>query len=48
MQTKLGIISIVRNFRITLNETTKLPVEFDPTTFLLYSKEKILLDLKKI
>lgn len=34
MQTKIGLITIIRNFRVSLNEKTKTPIKYDPKSFL--------------
>lgn len=37
LQTKLGLISLLRKFKYTLNEKTKLPVEMDPESIFVLS-----------
>ncbi|XP_044261646.1 cytochrome P450 6A1-like [Tribolium madens] len=47
MQSKLGIASVVKNFRLSVSPITK-PVRLDPNTFLLTTMDKIYFRMEKI
>nr|QBC73130.1 cytochrome P450 mono-oxygenase [Osmia bicornis] len=47
-QTKVGLIAILRNFKVDVCEKTRIPYEFDPAAFLLAPKEGIYLKFTKI
>lgn len=44
MQTKVGLAYILKNFKFTLNEQTKTPLEIDPLQFILTAKNTIYLN----
>lgn len=48
MQTKVGLILLLRNYRITLNDRTELPLILEPSALLMTTKNKIWLDFEKI
>lgn len=48
MQTKIGLIYIVRNFLISLNQKTQLPIEAKTRSIVLTPKQIIWIDLEKI
>ncbi|KAJ8929028.1 hypothetical protein NQ314_018339, partial [Rhamnusium bicolor] len=48
MQTKLGLITLLRNFSITLNKKTKSPLVFSTRGFIISCKGGIWIDLHKI
>ncbi|XP_044262902.1 probable cytochrome P450 28a5 isoform X2 [Tribolium madens] len=48
LQVKVGVAYVIKNFEISVNERTKLPLEFEPTYFLVLPKDPIWLDFKKI
>lgn len=48
LETKLGIASILMNYKIKLSPQTKLPIELKATTFFLMPKDKLLFDLEEI
>ena len=48
MQTKIGLASIVRHFRISLNQNTLLPLEINKRSLVLTPKQTIWIDLVKI
>ncbi|KAK9680000.1 Cytochrome P450 [Popillia japonica] len=48
MQGKVGLISIVRNFKITINPKTEIPVKLDPTKFFAGTRGGIWMDLERI
>ncbi|XP_078037572.1 cytochrome P450 6A1-like [Augochlora pura] len=47
-ETKLGLLTILRRYKVDICEKTKLPAEFDPNTFLLSHKGGIYLKMTKI
>ncbi|KAJ8913649.1 hypothetical protein NQ315_007366 [Exocentrus adspersus] len=48
MQTKFGLTSILRNFRVTLNKRTKLPLELSPKSFFPTAADGIWLNIEKL
>ncbi|KAJ8940731.1 hypothetical protein NQ318_005482 [Aromia moschata] len=48
MQTKVGLSCILRNFKVTLNKKTQLPLKMDPTKILPVAKGGIWLNLEKL
>lgn len=48
MQTKVGLATIFRNFRVTLSSKTKTPLEMDPRLLIPTTKGGIWLNLEKI
>nr|XP_022920448.1 cytochrome P450 6a2-like [Onthophagus taurus] len=48
MQTKVGLILILKNFKVSLSSKTELPLEMEPSALLMTSKNKIWLDIEKI
>lgn len=48
MQTRIGFVTLVKNFEITLGSKTKVPITYDPSSFILSSKFTIYLKLKPI
>ncbi|XP_044761018.1 probable cytochrome P450 6a14 [Coccinella septempunctata] len=48
LQTKVGLISLLRHFEFSLSESTTVPLEFDPESFTLSAKGKLWLKYKKI
>nr|AJF11711.1 cytochrome P450 monooxygenase 6b [Rhyzopertha dominica] len=48
MQTKVGLATLLRNFRFTLNPKTNDPLVMDPAHFLLSAKDGVWLDVEKI
>lgn len=47
-QTKVGLITILRNHKVEVCEKTIIPYEFDPGAFLLSAKGGIYLKITKI
>ncbi|OAD56723.1 Cytochrome P450 6B4 [Eufriesea mexicana] len=47
-QTKIGLISILRNYKVDVCKKTMIPYEFDPNTFLLAAKGGIYLNVSKV
>ncbi|XP_050454367.1 probable cytochrome P450 6a13 [Cataglyphis hispanica] len=45
IQTKIGIVTFVANYKVELSEKTTIPLEFEPTTFTLTSKSGIWLKI---
>lgn len=48
LQTKIGLCLLLKNYLFTINQQTKVPVEFDPLVFVIASKEDIILNVEKI
>ncbi|KAJ8940735.1 hypothetical protein NQ318_005486 [Aromia moschata] len=48
MQTKVGLSCILRNFKVTLNKKTQLPLKMDPTKILPVAKGGVWLNLEKL
>ncbi|CAH1996149.1 unnamed protein product [Acanthoscelides obtectus] len=48
MQVKMGIVQILKNFKVTLSPKTKVPVQLHPETFVLHTTETIFFRLEKI
>lgn len=48
LQTKTGLAMLLKNYTITLNPLTKVPIELNPFAFITASKYDILLNLQKI
>lgn len=47
-QTKVGIITILRKYKVDVCEKTMIPYQFDPNAFLLAPKGGICLKITKI
>lgn len=47
-QTKVGIITILRKYKVDVCEKTMIPYQFDPSAFLLAPKGGICLKITKI
>ena len=48
LQVKIGVAYIIRNFEISVNGKTQLPIKHDPVYILTLPKEPVWLDFKKI
>lgn len=48
MQTKVGLTSVLRNYRITLNKKTQLPIKLDKNSIIPTAKGGIWLNLEKL
>nr|QTM97421.1 Cytochrome P450 [Sitophilus oryzae] len=48
LQTKVGLISLLRNYRFTLNNKTKIPFEMEKSGIILSVKGDIWLDVKRV
>lgn len=48
LQIKLGVVHLIKNYRITLNNKTRVPFQFSPVSLLLDPIGGIWLDFKKI
>lgn len=48
MQSKVGLISVLRHHKVTLNKMTKEPLEFDKNSFIPTTKGGIWVDLERI
>ncbi|CAG9819628.1 unnamed protein product [Phaedon cochleariae] len=48
MQTKVGLLSVLKNFRVSLNKKTSNPLKLSPTSFIPTTEGGIWLDLNKL
>jgi cytochrome P450 family 6 len=48
MQTKVGLTTLLRNFKFTVNEKTKEPLKMNPASLVLSAQGEIWLDAHKI
>ncbi|KAI2473921.1 probable cytochrome P450 6a13 isoform X3 [Diabrotica virgifera virgifera] len=48
MQSKIGIIEIIRRFKLTISPSTKMPIQIDPDLFILQSRETLYLQAEPI
>lgn len=48
MQTRIGLAMLLKNFKFTLNEATKFPLDFTGHTFLLVSTGGLYFNIEKI
>lgn len=48
MESKIGLATVLKNFRIKLNPMTKTPAEIDPSSFVTTFKGGVWLDLEKL
>lgn len=48
MQTKIGLATVLKNFRVTFNSKTKVPFEMDPNSLVPSVKGKLWLNLEKL
>ncbi|KRT85019.1 cytochrome P450, partial [Oryctes borbonicus] len=48
MQTKVGLILLLRNYRVSLNAKTELPLTMEPSALLMTTRNKIWLDFAKV
>lgn len=48
MQARVGMISVIQNFKISLNEKTKLPMNFSFKDLILSFSEKVYLDFVSV
>lgn len=48
MQAKVGIISMVHNFRMTISSKTDLPIKMDPTKFFIGTVGGLWIDMEEI
>lgn len=50
LQTKLGLVCLLRNYRLALNKKTPLPIEFDknPGVSVLSVRGDVWLDVSKV
>lgn len=48
MQTKVGLITLLRNFKISLNKKTKTPLVLSKRGVLISFEGKVLFDLQKV
>jgi cytochrome P450 family 6 len=47
MQSKIGIATVVKNFKLSVSPATK-PIQFDPYTFLLKSTNEVYLRAERV
>lgn len=48
LQTKVGLITLLRNHKVTLSEKTPLPLHLEPTAIIMTSTSDIWLNITKI
>lgn len=48
METKVALVTMLQDHKITLNEKTTVPLEFDPTALVFSTKEPIWLNVTKL
>lgn len=48
LQTKVGLISIVKNFKVSVNEKTTLPIKYATERFITVVKGGVWLNLERI
>lgn len=48
MQSVIGLVQILRNFKLSLSTKTKLPIQIDEPLFLIKEKTPIYLKLEKL
>ncbi|KAI7815466.1 cytochrome p450 [Rhyzopertha dominica] len=48
MQTKVGLVASLRNFRFFLNPKTKTPIALDPQNFVVSAQGSVWLDVKRV
>lgn len=42
-QVKVGAVHVLKNYRLSLGSKTPYPIEVDPNSFILYSKEPMMI-----
>lgn len=45
LQTKVGLVTLIMNYKVDLSERTPIPLQFEPTAFTLISKSGIWLKI---
>ncbi|KAK9884794.1 hypothetical protein WA026_009022 [Henosepilachna vigintioctopunctata] len=48
LQTKVGLIKLLMNYKFTLNERTKLPLRFDPESLTIATNKDLWLNIRKV
>lgn len=48
LQSKVGLVSILRNYRVSVNRKTKVPLELDPCNWMTSAKGNIWLDVQSV
>lgn len=48
MQSKFGLAAVLKNFRVSLNSKTKLPIEMDPNVIMPAVKGGLWMNLEKL
>lgn len=48
MQSTIGVVQILRNFKLSLSTKTELPIQIDEQRFLIKEKSPIYLKLEKL
>lgn len=48
MQSKLGLISLIKNHRLTLNERTRVPLRIAATTFVQSPADGVWIHFEKV
>lgn len=47
MQTKVGLVTILKDYELSINKRTEVPIKFDPLSFFLSAEGNIYLDVVK-
>jgi len=45
--TKVGLVTLMMNYKVELSEKTSIPLQFEPTAFTLISKSGIWLKIRR-
>ncbi|KAF7264369.1 hypothetical protein GWI33_023362, partial [Rhynchophorus ferrugineus] len=48
LQTKVGLISLIRKYNFTLNEKTKIPLEMAPSEIVMALKDDVWVNVRRI
>lgn len=48
MQTKVGLVTLLHQYKFTVSDKTSVPLEFDPKSFILSTKGDMWLNFSKI
>lgn len=48
IQVKIGLVTILKNYRVLLSPKTRVPLELDPDTFVIKVKQPIYFKIEKV
>lgn len=48
LQSKVGVISVIRNFKVTLNEKTKMPINLEKIALMLNIEDRLWVNLEAV